>query len=90
MREAKQANPRRHAGTCGGGSWSPLDLVTVRTPEGVAFGWLEILTPVDEPSAEEGRTYGNNEFHSFPFMRRRPTGTVPPSDSNHGGRRSAR
>ena len=90
MREAKQANGRRHASACGGGSWSPLDLVTVHTPEGVAFGWLEILTPADEPSAKDGDANGNNEFHSFPFMRQRPAGTVPPSDTNHGGRRPAR
>lgn len=89
MRDAKQTKPRRHACACGGGSWSPLDLVTVRTPEGVAFGWLEILTPAGEPSAEDGDVYGNNEFHSFPFMRRRPASTVPPSDTNHSGRRSA-
>jgi len=52
MRDAKQAHRRRDACDCGGGSWNSLELVTVRTPEGVVFGQLQVFAPSDVSSAD--------------------------------------
>lgn len=90
MRDAKQAHRRRDACDCGGGSWNSLELVTVRTPEGVVFGQLQVFASTNVSSADRDGINGNDEFRSFPFMRRNPSGTVTPSDTNPGGRRTAR